>query len=221
MGSHSLGLSPLRPIMLIQSLSIVLLFASTFATSPVSDSGVSTLTRDRLVQNTHECTGYCNGPTCGETCSCSRMNFCFKAPSGGDNLYRIYNQLAGEATADTNKNAVVLFNGTQDEPAAEWKLESISGDTYHIVCKLTGTSIAYDYEHPLAPLIISTNKTFPVYLLEWAINPVRGSKGLFTVRLVSYESGQTDLHWTAKGSAIQLQAKDGSNAQNWRISPLP
>ncbi|KAJ7773870.1 hypothetical protein B0H16DRAFT_1684845 [Mycena metata] len=169
--------------MLLQSLSIVLLFASTFAISPVSDSGVSTLARGGLVQNTHECTGYCNGPTCGNTCSCSRMNFCFQDPSVGDNLYRMYNQPAGEVTADSDKNTVVLLNGTLNEPAVEWNLQSISGDTYHI-----------------APLIILTNNTFPVYLREWVIKPVSGSKGLFTVILSSDESGQKNLHWTAKGS---------------------
>ncbi|KAJ7151936.1 hypothetical protein C8R46DRAFT_1197724 [Mycena filopes] len=209
--------------MLFKALSVLLLSAATIVTCSAAETGHGLSapfhTRDGLAQNTHECSGYCSGPTCGDTCSC-RMNLCYKGPHVGNNLYRIYNQPVGQAIVDGK--VVALSNGDENGADVQWKLESVSGATYHIVSKLSGTAIGYDSQHPESPLIITTKKTFPVVLIEWDITPVAGSRGLFNVKLIN-ESGGDDLYWTANGSTIQLQlqANDGSDTQGWRIRPFP
>ncbi|KAJ7176107.1 hypothetical protein C8R43DRAFT_975012 [Mycena crocata] len=203
---YSCALGPL----IVLSLSAVVSAGVFRPPSKVSAPTQSSLT----VQESHKCAGYCNGPTCGDVCSCSRFNFCFKGPSDGPDLYRIYNQPAGEATV--YGQAVGVSNTTKDGPQVEWMLDSISGDTYQIVSKLLGAPVAYSNENPTWPLIVSNNKSIPN---EWSIRPVKGNSGAFTIKL----SGEEDLCWTAPGvgTTIELQGENAGNAQQWRITPLP
>ncbi|KAJ7087452.1 hypothetical protein C8R44DRAFT_752179 [Mycena epipterygia] len=183
--------------------------ASVCATSPVPDTNVAALSalttssREVLEQESHKCTGYCGGPTCGDVCSCSRMNFCFKGPSVGPDLYRIWNRAAGEVTAYRNNKTVGLSHMPHDGPQVEWKLKSVGGDVYQIVSKDLGSPVVYDSHNPAvgrplsAPLVASKNQTFPA---EWSINRVGEAE--FLVRLLD-----EDLYWTATANRSSVRTE--------------
>ncbi|KAF7339200.1 hypothetical protein MVEN_01997400 [Mycena venus] len=185
-------------------------------TSKVSVAAQSSL----LTLESHKCTGYCGGPTCGDVCSCSRLNFCFKGPSHGPDLYRIYNQPAGQVVVYGEAVGVSNARPGEDGPQIEWKLESLVGDRYQIVSNMVGKRAAYSSQNPAWPLVVSNNKTLPV---EWIIQPVPEKDGAFTIQLADSEVSKYDLFWTAPdvGNTIRLQVGNGKNNQQWRIQPLP
>ncbi|KAJ7197401.1 hypothetical protein GGX14DRAFT_402636 [Mycena pura] len=102
----------------LSAITILSLSAFAFRLPLASAASLSRLTSFQTLES-HKCTGYCGGPTCGDVCSCSRFNFCFKGPSHGPDLYRIYNQPAGQAAVQGETVALSNAPPAEDGPQVE------------------------------------------------------------------------------------------------------